>query len=113
MWWVPALIFVACVAAGGAGAARWLPQFERGARGGLAFLLVCGLIAAAVGVVGLDIYDLVRNLEDGFGALGVASNRFDAETLADGLRGILFDAGALLGFAGIVFVLATRRNTSS
>lgn len=70
---------------------------------------MCGLIAGALAAIGLDVYDLFTNLESGFGIIGARSGRIEAQTLASGLDGILFDAGTLLGFAGIVFVLATRR----
>jgi predicted phage tail protein len=63
---------------------------------------VVGLFSAALSMVGLRTYLLINELTNGSAGLGGSK----AEILADGLQAILFDAGTLFAFAGIVYLLA-------
>lgn len=100
---VPIIIFVVCVAAGVFAASQWLPDLERGTVGGLSFFVVCGLIGAAVGVIGLRIYGIVENVE-GF------SGKFKKLAVANGLEAMLWEDGLLLGLAAAVYLLAPARS---
>jgi hypothetical protein len=83
-------------------AARWLPDLALGSVGGLAFFVVAGLVGAAAGVFGLNVYSIAHGLEyaDSHGA-------FDkADVLTAGFVNILRDTGTLIGLAGIVYLLA-------
>jgi hypothetical protein len=99
MFWV-VLVFLVCFGVGLTAAANWLPGLAVGRVGGMAFVTVCVLLGAALGMVGLHIYTLIDELRH------VQSGASEPEILADILRNILFDAGTLLGLAGIVYLLA-------
>lgn len=99
---VPVLIFFVCFVAGVMSAVRWLPDLAPGPVGGLAFFTVVGLLSAALSMVGLHVYLIIRELTNAPPGLGGSK----AELLAGGLQNILFDAGTLFAFAGIVFLLA-------
>lgn len=104
---VPILVFVACFGIGITASARWLPDLGPGTVGGVAFFLVSGLLGAALGLSGLGIYSIVREIHAFGGALtngGIATT--SGEILADGLRSILVESGTLVGLAGIVYLLA-------
>jgi uncharacterized membrane protein YhhN len=58
---VPVAIFVVCLSAGVWAGVRWLPDLARGPVGGLAFFVVCGLLGAALGSLGLHIYSIVED----------------------------------------------------
>jgi hypothetical protein len=96
---IPILVFLACVSAGTLTSARRLPDLGEGAVGGLAFLVVCCLLGAALGIVGLRVYGIVH-------ALGDSSGSFRAEIVAQGLAGMLWEAGSVLGIAAAVYLLA-------
>lgn len=98
---VLAVVFLACFGAGVAASARWLPDLAPGPVGGLAFVTVCGLLAAASGLAGLNIYDIVETIES-FRGLGLGKS----EVVANGLRSILIECGTLVGLAAIVYLLA-------
>jgi hypothetical protein len=101
---IPIVIFVVCVSAGVFASSRWLPDLAGGTIGGLAFFVVCGLLGAALGLVGLQIYLMVRQAE-AFGRIGGSA------ITADGLSAILWQAGTLLGLAAVVYLLAPRAQT--
>jgi hypothetical protein len=102
---IPIVIFVVCVSAGVFASSRWLPDLAGGTIGGLAFFVVCGLLGASLGLVGLQIYSMVRQAE----VLG----KFDGSStiVANGLSAILWQAGFLLGLAAAVYLLAPRAQT--
>jgi len=101
---IPAVIFLACVGAGVVAAARWLPDLAVGPVGGLAFFVVCGLMGAALGLVGLHIYSIVNQLNHFEGFAGLRNEK--AELLASGLAAMLWEAGSLFGLAIAVYLLA-------
>jgi hypothetical protein len=94
---IPVIIFVASMTAGVVVAAHWLPDLAAGSVGGLAFFAVCGLVGAATGVFGLHIYSIVEDS-------GLFGPR--AEFIASDLQVMAVNVGSLLGFAGIVYLLA-------
>jgi hypothetical protein len=59
---IPIVICAVCFAAGASAAALWLPDLAQGSVGGVAFVVVCGLIGAALSAAGLDIYEIVREM---------------------------------------------------
>ena len=101
---IPVAIFVACLVAGVAGGARWLPDLAAGPVGGVAFFVVCGLLGAALGLVGLHIYSIVNQLNHFGGFAGLRNEK--AEILASGLESMLWEAGSLFGLAFAVYLLA-------
>lgn len=103
-----ALVFVACFVGGALGTAHWLPDLAEGPVGGMAFFAVCGLIGAALGLVGLDIVATVQGFE-GYGLGG----KIDSLILSRGLVSILRDGGTLFGLAAIVYLLAPGDDGSS
>ena len=100
---IPAVILLACVGAGVVAASRWLPDLAEGPVGGLAFFVVCGLLSAAFGLVGLHIYSIVNQLNHFGGFAGFRSEK--AELLASGLEDMLWEAGSLFGLAIAVYLL--------
>jgi hypothetical protein len=100
---VPALIFLAGLSIGVLASARWLPDLAPGQVGGLAFFVVCGLIGAAAGLLGVHIYSIVQEL-DSRSLLGGRLSQ--GVLLAAELRSLIFEVGSLVGFASIVYLLA-------
>ena len=98
---VPVIVFFGCFILGVAAAVRWLPALAEGSIGGLAFFVVCGLLAAALGVLGVGIEEVVRTLEAGRGELG-------REFVGAALVTMGRDAGLLFGLATVVYLLAPR-----
>ena len=98
---VPLVVFFGCFIVGAVAAARWLPALAEGPVGGLAFFAVCGLLAAALGVLGLGVEQVVRSLESEQGQLGRL-------VVSDGLATAGRDAGMLFGLAVAVYLLAPR-----
>lgn len=96
---VPVVIFIVCVGAGVAAGARWLPNLADGQVGGLAFFVVCGLLGAALGLVGLHVFLIVEDLNHFRGG-------GRAEIVAIELRSMLWEAGSVLGLASAVYLLA-------
>jgi hypothetical protein len=101
---IPVVVFVACLGAGVVAAARWLPDLAVGPVGSLAFFVVCGLLGAALGLVGLHIYSIVNALGE-FRSLG------NGEIVAAGLVSMIWEAGSLLGLATLVYLLAPPAET--
>jgi hypothetical protein len=101
---IPIVIFVVCVSAGVFAGTRWLPDLASGTTGALAFFVVCGLLGASLGIVGLQIYSIVRQAEV-LGTLGGSA------IVSGGLSAILWQAGSLLGLAAVVYLLAPRAQT--
>jgi hypothetical protein len=99
---VPVLIFIACFAVGVVAAARWLPDLALGQVGGIAFFVVSGLAGAALGLVGLHLYQTVLTLDNATLMEGAAK----ADVLSSWLVLMLRDAGSIVGFAAIVYLLA-------
>lgn len=99
---VPIAIFVVCVAAGIYASTRWLPELAPGPVGGLAYFAVCGLLAAALVVFGLDVYGTVESMSH-FASLD------NSTILASGLEQILWQTGVLVSAALAVYLLAPPR----
>jgi hypothetical protein len=110
MWWIPVVVFVVAVALGVMAASRWLPELAEGPVGGLAFFAVCGLIGAAVGIAGLQIYSTVREMEAASGSGPFGSK---GDLLANGIDSILYQGGLITAVALIVFLLAPRSRAHS
>lgn len=104
---VPVLIFLACFGGGVFAATRWLPNLAEGAAGGMAYFVVCGLLGAALGLIALRLYVMVEDLDGG--GLDSFSGSAGRSVLAGGLAEILFECGALLGVAAIVYLMAPAR----
>jgi hypothetical protein len=102
---LPLLIFVVCFGGGAAAAAAWLPDLDAGPVGTFAFYLVCGLLGAALGLAGLNIYSTVDNLHhlsrDSGGVFGG-----EGQLLAAGIRDLLFQSGSIAGLAALVYLFA-------
>jgi hypothetical protein len=96
---VPVVIFIACLCVGALGSARWLPDLASGMTAGIALFAVCGLLSAALGLVGLHIYSIVHGLEH-------SSGSFRPELVAASLTSMLWEAGSLAGIAMAVYLLA-------
>lgn len=101
---IPVVIFVACLVVSVGASSRWLPDLAAGPVGGLAFFAVCGLLGAALGLVGLHIYSIVEGLNQSGGFTGLRNEK--AEILASGLASMLWEAGSLFGLAFVVYLLA-------
>jgi hypothetical protein len=100
---IPVLIFLGAMSVGVLASARWLPDLAEGQVAGLAFFLVCGMLGAALGLAGVEVYGLVEDLSrsgvnDIFGDKG--------EIVAGALHEIVFNSGSLVGLAAIVYLLA-------
>jgi hypothetical protein len=101
---VPALLFALCFLSSLAVAVYVLPPLAPGAIGKLAYGIAINLLAAAVAVMALEVYELIRVLVRY--AAGVA--RAKPDILASGIAGILRDSGALFAAGAIVYLLGPR-----
>jgi hypothetical protein len=110
VWWIPVAVFVVCFGGGALAAARWLPDLAPGPIGGLAFFLVCGLLGAALALLGLHVYGTVRLIEATSGSSVFESH---GEALASGLTSILFESGMISGIAAVTYLLAPRDPASA
>ena len=106
---VPVLVFVVCLVGGALAAAHWLPGLAGGPVGRTAFFAVCGLLGAALGVVGLHTYVTVKELEAKPGIVKTLLGG-NSRILANGLMSILYKGGVIVGLAAIVYVVAARRD---
>ena len=86
--------------------ARRLPDLGEGTVGGLAFFVVCCLLGAALGIVGLRIYGIAN-------ALSGSSGYFKSEIVAQGLSSMLWEAGSILGIAAALYLLAPSAEPAS
>jgi len=100
---VAAIIAVLAAGAGFYATLRWAPPLRATRVGLLAAIVVANLVAAALVVVALDVYELIRTLGH-FGPAGFADQKTDlvARTISD----MLAAAGPLLGLAAAVHLLA-------
>lgn len=102
---IPIIVFIVCFCTGAVASGHALPDLAPGPVGGIAFFVVCGLLGAALGLVGLHVYLIVDSLKHAGSAFPGVRN-FKAETVADGLDSILLEAGVLVGLAAGVYLLA-------
>ncbi len=99
---IPVLIFLGAMSVGVLASARWLPDLAEGQVAGLAFFLVCGMLGAALGLVGMHVYELVEELNRFH-----SSEIFDKGQIVAGvLRVTVFESGSLVGLAAVVYLLA-------
>lgn len=100
---VPVAIVLGCFAGGVLACARWLPDLADGPVGGLAFFVVCGLLAAALSLAGVHVYMMVREIDHKYAGLT------NGEVFAADVGRLLFECGTLVGFASILYVLAPKK----
>jgi hypothetical protein len=100
---VPILIFVVAFAIGSILPARWLPDLAPGRVGGLALMVVCGMLGMVLALVAVHAYELVRALNQA-GPLGLSGQKPD--TTANAILTTLRDAGPILGLATATYLLA-------
>ena len=96
------VIAVVAFGVGTYAALRWAPPLREGVVGRWAAIVVAVLAGAAVAVVALDVYELIRTLDRAGHEFGNAKTDLVAQTL----RQMLFSAGTLLGLAAAVHLLA-------
>jgi hypothetical protein len=99
---VPVLIFVATFAGGAMASARWLPPLALGRVGGLALFAASGLLGISLALIGVHVYEIVRQLNQFVPSLGVKKQ----DVIATGLETTLRDTGPVLGLAIAVYLLA-------
>jgi hypothetical protein len=104
---VPVLIFLVCLLGGTVASARWLPDLPHGTIAGLAFFVVCGLLGAALSMIGLHVYSIAHELEHSGGPFSE-----DGEIFALGVRSMLLEAGTLAGLAAILYLLAYKHDAT-
>jgi uncharacterized membrane protein YuzA (DUF378 family) len=100
---VPVLTFMGAMSVGVLASSRWLPDLAEGEVAGLAFFLVCGMLGAALGLVGLHAYELVEALGRSH-AEAFLGNK--GQLMAATLRNAVFESGSLVGLAAVVYLLA-------
>lgn len=69
-------------------------------------MVVCCLLGAALGIVGLRIYGIANGLSDSNGF-------FKYEIVTQGLSSMLWEAGSILGIATVVYLLAPPDESDS
>jgi hypothetical protein len=106
---VPILIFLVAFAVGSVVPARWLPDLAHGSVGGLALMVVCGLLGIALALVAVHVYELVRQLDQA-GPLGLNDQKPD--TVANAILTTLRDVGPILGLAAATYLLAPAPDES-
>jgi hypothetical protein len=100
---VLAIVAVACFIAGMWAATTWLPPLAEGPVGTLVYFAVCGLAGAILALFGIHVWEIVRQLEEGFGGhLG------DAEIVAAGMTPLLWESGSLAALTLVAYLLAPK-----
>ncbi|MDE3069369.1 MAG: hypothetical protein KGJ43_01430 [Acidobacteriota bacterium] len=103
------VIFAVVFLAGVYGSTRWLPDLPSGSVNGAVFFVVCGLVGAAVADAGLHVYIAIESFvafgHHGFDAF--AGSESDGVVVAAGLSAVLWNSGALVALAAILYVLAS------
>jgi hypothetical protein len=99
---VALVIAVVAFVAGGYAVWRWAPPLRDTTVGRWAAIVVAVLAGAALVVLALDVYELIRTLDTRGGDLFPADNDLVAQTV----RTTLVDAGTLFGLAAAVHLLA-------
>jgi hypothetical protein len=99
----PVLIFVAGLLVGAVGGFRFLPSRADGPVARLALGVTCGLVGVALALVGVEIYETIRNINRVNAQFGGVSK---ADVLASGLINMLRDVGPILGLAAVAYLLA-------
>ena len=84
-------------------AARWLPGLGKGRADTLAFWVTCGLAGIAVSLVGVHIYEIIRQL-DNANLEAVANSKPDI--VATGIIDTLAEVGPIVGLSAVVYLLA-------
>jgi hypothetical protein len=108
---VPLTIASLTFAGAGALAARWLPALASNRVGALAFVTVCVLLGVTSAIIGIHVYEIIRELDAiGGGQIGGSINK--PNILAAGLAELLQDAGPVLGLAVAVYLLAPSADDS-
>lgn len=97
------VVAVVCFLAGVIASSWWLPDLAEGPVGAIAFFVVCGLSGGALGLVGIHLDSMVRELEH-----PLLPSRFDAEIVGNSLTEILWEAGSVAGLALIAYLLAPK-----
>lgn len=100
---VPILIFAVTLGAGVVLAARWLPALGGSRADRLAFWVTCGMAGIALALVGLHIYEIVRQL-DNANLEAIANSKPDI--VATGIIDTLAAVGPIVGLAAVVYLLA-------
>ncbi len=106
---VLAIVVVACFSAGVWAATTWLPPLGEGAVGTLVYFVVCGLAGAVVALAGLHVWEIVRQLEETSGIRGLG----DADIVAAGLDGLLWESGSLAALALVAYLLGPKARETS
>jgi hypothetical protein len=99
---VALIIAVLVFCAGGYAALRWAPPLQSTPVGRTAAIVVAVLFAAALVVLVLEVYELIRQLDRAGGEFVNAKSDIVAGSLAQAFA----DAGPLLGLAAAVHLLA-------
>ena len=99
---VAAIIALVAAGAGFFATWRWAPPLRATRVGLVAAIVVADLVAAALVVVALDLYELIRTLDHAGGEFENAKTDIVARTITDALA----NAGPLLGLAAAVHLLA-------
>lgn len=99
------MIFGVCIVGAVFVASAALPTPASGRVAALAFTTTLALLSLAVGVMGLNVYELVRTLQRVSANDAGGVNR---DVLATGIVGIVRDSGLLFAAAILVFLLGPR-----
>jgi len=94
---IPIVVFLGCFAAAIVAVDRWLPDLAEGRVGGLAFFSVAGLLGAGASLLGLHIYEIVREV-----TLTQSEKVSNIEIVTIGLENMLRDVGTVVGLAAAV-----------
>jgi hypothetical protein len=100
---IPVVIFVGCLSVGVIAGARWLPDLDEGAVGGIGFFVTCGLLGIALALVGLHVYSIVETVDHIGRSLQAAGK---SEIVASGLVSMSWEAGSVLALATLVYLFA-------
>jgi hypothetical protein len=100
---VLAIVAVVSFVAGMWAATYWLPPLAPGSVGTVSYFLVCGLAGGSLAIAGVRIWQIVHSIErTAFPGLG------ESEFVAEGIVGIVADAGPVVALAMIAYLLAPK-----
>jgi hypothetical protein len=105
---LPIIIFVVCFGGGFWAAVRFLPPLADNTVGTFAGFAVALLLGAALATVGLEIWEMARELRDVSGGIDEFPNSTKGRVIAEHASSAVYYGGVLGGFACLTYLLAPQ-----
>jgi hypothetical protein len=105
---LPIVISVVCFGGAFGASIRWLPPLADNPVGTFAGFAVAALFGVAGAVIGLELYEMVRDLRDLTGTGDSIPGSTKSQIVSDHIRAAGYEGGVVAGLACIVYLLAPQ-----